>query len=106
MSLILSNHLQIEPGSELHSLCTLQLGLLYQLLSKTGNQFKKLRCTAYIRSIEPVEPGTVRLRKVASFPSRRSGQDDISILCQQQCTPQYAILLVNSDLPIESDEKK
>ncbi|GIM12335.1 hypothetical protein Vretimale_15696 [Volvox reticuliferus] len=55
-------------SSDLNDMCTLQLGMLYQLLSRAGTSYRSMRCITYARNFTSVGPGQVKLVRVAKFP--------------------------------------
>ncbi|GLC37758.1 hypothetical protein PLESTB_001473800 [Pleodorina starrii] len=69
-------------SADLNDMCTLQLGMLYQLLSRTGNNYSSMRCTVYARNFTSVGPGQVKLVRVAQFPVSPGQGDDMQ--SQQQ----------------------
>jgi hypothetical protein len=66
---------------ELSEMATLQLGMMYQLLARSGNSFTGMRSTVYARDFTGAGPGQVKLVRVAQFPL--PGIHDSSRLAQQ-----------------------
>lgn len=52
----------------LQDIASMQLVLLSQLLGKSGEGFRRLRATVYVRTPEVSAPGCVPLRKLATYP--------------------------------------
>ncbi|KAG2453587.1 hypothetical protein HYH02_001805 [Chlamydomonas schloesseri] len=65
------------PSPDLRDMATLQLGMLYQLLSMAGNNYSSMRCTVYARTFMDVGPGQVKLVRVAKFPVTPGQGDDL-----------------------------
>ncbi|KAG2439228.1 hypothetical protein HXX76_004590 [Chlamydomonas incerta] len=72
------------PSPDLRDMATLQLGMLYQLLSMAGTNYSSMRCTVYARTFMDVGPGQVKLVRVAKFPVAPGQGDDL--LTAQQST--------------------
>ncbi|GLI64432.1 hypothetical protein VaNZ11_007702 [Volvox africanus] len=63
-------------SADLNDMCTLQLGMLYQLLSRAGTSYSSMRCIMYARNFTSVGPGQVKLVRVAQFPVEPAGQGE------------------------------